>query len=124
MSKNKEKTKRTVSRRVAEIVGKLAERMVVENLIRNVTHHSIIKGDLSDLAQIIYLALLETDRPKLEQLFSSGEIRYYIVRMIINQYYSNRSPFYCEIRKFDRKSIEISSQISDTYDAEKDYFSR
>ena len=97
---------------------------MVEVLIQTVTHHSTVEGDLKDLAQIIYFALLQTDVARLEQLTASGEMQFYIVRMIQNQYFSNRSPFYCEIRRFRDRTSEISPQISDTYDSEKDYYNR
>ena len=123
MSK-KEKKLKPISRKASQIVGRIAESRMVEVLIQTVTHHSTVEGDLKDLAQIIYFALLQTDVERLEQLTASGEMQFYIVRMIQNQYFSNRSPFYAEIRRFRDRTSEISPQISDTYDSEKDYYNR
>ena len=123
MSK-KEKKLKPISRKASQIVGRIAESRMVEVLIQTVTHHSTVEGDLKDLAQIIYFALLQTDVARLEQLTTSGEMQFYIVRMIQNQYFSNRSPFYAEIRRFRDRTSEISPQISDTYDSEKDYYNR
>ena len=123
MSK-KEKKLKPISRKASRIVGTIAESRMVEVLIQSVTHHPAIAGDLKDLAQIIYFALLQTDVARLEQLTTSGEMQFYIVRMIQNQYFSNRSPFYAEIRRFRDRTSEISPQISDTYDSEKDYYNR
>lgn len=124
VAKRDEKKLKPISRNVSIIVGRIAECRTVEDLIRNVTHHSRIEGDLADLAQIIYIALLQTDIKRLEQLTTSGDLRFYIVRMIQNQYFSRNSPFYTEIRKFGDRTSEISTQISETYDAEKDYNNR
>lgn len=106
------------------IVGQLARSRAVEELVRNITHHPSIEADLADLVQIIYFALLQTDAKRLEEMTASGDIRFYIVRMIKNQYYSKNSPFYVEIRKFRDRSSEVSTQMAETYDAEKDYYNR
>ena len=124
VAKNKEKKLKPVSGKASKIVGQIAERRTVEDLVRNITHHSQLDANLADLVQIIYFALLQTDVKRLEDLTSSGGMRFYIVRMIQNQYFSKNSPFYAEIRKFSDRMSEITSQISETYDSEKDYNNR
>ena len=121
MATNDEPKLIPVSRKVAEIVGQLAKAKVVESLILNVTHSYSIHGNLSDLSQIIYFALLQTDPARLEHLASSGQMNFYIFRLITNQFFSETSPFYREIRRFSRRSSEISNQISETYETGKDY---
>lgn len=121
MAKRIEKKLKPISRKASKIVGQIAECRTVENLVRNITHHSQLDADLADLVQIIYFALLQTDVKRLEELTRSGEIKFYIVRMIQNQYFSKNSPFYIEIRKFGNRTSEISTQISETYDAERDH---
>lgn len=124
MAKREEKKLKPVTRKVSKIVGKIAESRTVEDLVRNITHHSSIEADLADLVQIIYFALLQTDVKRLEELTTNGGMKFYIVRMIQNQYFSKNSPFYMEIKKFSDRTSEISTQISETYDAEKDYNNR
>ncbi len=124
MAKRIEKKLKPISRKASKIVGQIAECRTVEDLVRNITHHAQLDADLEDLVQIIYFALLQTDAKRLEELTTSGGIKFYIVRMIQNQYFSKNSPFYMEIRKFSDRTSEISTQISETYDAEKDYNSR
>lgn len=119
MGKKSETKLRPVSIKTSEIVEGLARKKVVETLIRNVTHHSTIRDNLQDLVQIIYLALLETDPSKLEHLVSAGQIKFYIVRIIKNQYYSQSSPFFNEIRRFGRSSVQVSNQLSESYYTEK-----
>lgn len=124
MAFGREKRLKPVPLIVHKIVRDLAKSRTVENLVLSVTHHSCIKGELSDLTQIIYLALLQTEATRLQHLSSSGDLKFYIVRMIQNQYFSKNSPFYTEIRKFSDRTSEISTQISETYDADKDYYNR
>ena len=114
MYSKKEKPLKTVSRKVSLIVGEIARNRIVEDLILKITHHSSISDELEDLAQIIYFALLQTDSSLLEHLVSSRELKFYITRMIMNQYYSVNSPFYAEIRRFKDRSSEISLQFSDS----------
>ncbi len=124
MAKREEKKLKPVTRKVSKIVSQLARSRTVEDLVSNITHHSSIEADLADLVQIIYFALLQTDAKRLEELTTNGGIKFYIVRMIQNQYFSKNSPFYMEIRRFRDRSSEVSTQISETYDADKDYYNR
>jgi len=124
VAKRIEKKLKPISRKASKIVGQIAECRTVEDLVRNITHHSQLDANLSDLVQIIYFALLQTDVKRLEELTTSGGIKFYIVRMIQNQYFSKNSPFYMEIRRFSDRTSEISTQISETYDADKDYYNR
>lgn len=124
MAKRIEKKLKPISRKASKIVGQIAECRTVEDLVRNITHHAQLDADLADLVQIIYFALLQTDAKRLEELTTNGGIKFYIVRMIQNQYFSKNSPFYMEIRRFRDRSSEVSTQISETYDADKDYYNR
>jgi hypothetical protein len=124
VAKREEKKLKPVTRKVSKIVSQLARSRTVEDLVSNITHHSSIEADLADLVQIIYFALLQTDAKRLEELTTNGGIKFYIVRMIQNQYFSKNSPFYMEIRRFRDRSSEVSTQISETYDADKDYYNR
>ena len=124
LAKKEEQKLKPISKKASLIVRKVAESKTVEALILNITHRSRLEGDLEDLAQIIYFALLQTETKKLVDLSASGELRFYIVRMIQNQYFSKNSPFSRKIRGFGERTSGITAQISETYDAEKDYYSR
>ncbi len=114
--KEKETKSTPVSPVSAKIVEDLAHNRFVETLVLNVTHQSRIFGEIADLTQIIYLALLEMDSARLQTLVRSKELKFFVIRMITNQYYSVNSPFYKEIRKFKMKSCELSSQISESHE--------
>jgi hypothetical protein len=124
VARGKEKKLKPVSRKALMIVGHIAECRMVEDLVRNITHHSSLEGDLEDLVQIIYFALLQTEAKRLDELTKSGGMKFYIIRMIENQYFSKNSPFYTEVKKFRDRTSGITAHISETYDADKDYTNR
>lgn len=90
-----------------EIVEHLAKRKVVEHLVENITRRAATSANMQDLIQIIYLALLEYDSEKIEDLWERGQIKFFIVRIIINQYRTDHSPFADSIRKFARRSKDL-----------------
>lgn len=81
-----------------EIIGELARQRVVEGIVQSITHRPL-DGDILDLVQMVYLILLEYDEDKIIDLDEHGEIRYFIVRVVLNQYRSETSPFYRTFRR-------------------------
>ena len=90
-----------------EIISELAKGRIVEKVVMNVGH-SRLTADLSDLTQEIYLILLTYDEDKIIDLWEHGEICYFIARIAINQYKSNKSPFHIIYRKFGEQSKDIT----------------
>ena len=117
MAKEKEKNSKPVSRKASKIVGEIAKGGIVEELVRNTAHRSKLDADLSDLVQLVYLILLQTDIKRLESLTASGEMRFYIAGIIRRQYFSKSSPYYRVFKHFGSITSEISPQISETYEA-------
>jgi len=89
--------------RVVEI---LAQEQRVERLVRVIC--KVTSPILADLAQVIYLALLEYDNDKVVELYEKEQINFFLVRIIKNQWMSSTSPFYRIYRKFSRQSNELS----------------
>lgn len=81
-----------------EIVGTLAKNKVVEGIIANMTKG---KDDdtLKDLAQMVYVWLLEDDDEKIESIYNKKQLNYYITRMIINNLHSKNSRYYYMFKK-------------------------
>lgn len=77
----------------SNIINQLAKEKTVENIISNITPPRPDQAD-SDLAQDIYVNLLEKDELLIEELYSKGEINYFITRMITQNLFSKNSPFY------------------------------
>lgn len=88
-----------------EVVERLAKKRRVETLVATICKGS--SSNMQDLSQIIYVALLEYDEARLVELFENGQIDFFLVRVIKNQYFSNNSPFHRQIRKFGARSKPI-----------------
>ncbi|MBR1575872.1 MAG: hypothetical protein IJ654_05410 [Bacteroidales bacterium] len=89
-----------------EIVEILARERRVETMVQNIAH-APIADDLQDLAQMVYIVLLEYDDEKIEDLWENGQINFFIARIILNQYRTSHSPFYDLVRKFRERSEPI-----------------
>lgn len=83
-----------------EIIEEIANARYVERLIKNICHSSA--PELDDLSQMIYEILLTYDEAKIIDLYENRQLGFFIVRVIKNQYFSNSSPFYQELRRFQR----------------------
>lgn len=88
---------------VLNIVDKLARNRVVEDMIKNMN----INEYPDDLAQEIYLILLEYDKEKIEDIYNKNQINFFISRIITNQAFSKNSPFYLNYKKWDFNKEEL-----------------
>ena len=88
---------------VLNIVDKLARNRVVEDMIKNMN----INDYPDDLAQEIYLILLEYDKDKIEEMYNKNQINFFISRIITNQAFSKNSPFYLNYKKWDFNKEEL-----------------
>lgn len=88
---------------VLNIVDKLARKRVVEDMIKNMN----INDYPDDLAQEIYLILLEYDKEKIEDIYNKNQINFFISRIITNQAFSKNSPFYLNYKKWDLNKEEL-----------------
>ena len=77
---------------------------MVENIARRP-----IDYDLQDLAQMVYLIILEYDEEKLVDLWEHGQINFFVARIIINQYRSDNSPYYKLIKRHGQRSEDIDT---------------
>ena len=74
----------------------IANNKIVEGLV----HDYMVESDFADdLIQETYMILLDYNQTKLQQLIDKGHIRFYVARIVRNQYFSNTSNFY---RKYKR----------------------
>lgn len=75
-----------------EIVELIAKQKMIEDIILN------IKGEISsneqDLAQDLYLSLLDKEEEKVVALYEKGELRWFVTRMVVNNLKSVNSRFY------------------------------
>ena len=80
------------------VIEEIAKRKVVETICHNI---GIEGTDLEDLSQMIYVMLLEyQDQEKLVDMYARGELRFFIARMLTNNYFSKTSPWYQTYQKY------------------------
>lgn len=93
---------------VIEIIAK--ERMV-EQIVSNIAKSA--DNLLQDLQQDIYVDLLTKDEDKIVKLYESGQLKYFITRMVINNIHSTNSPYWCKYKRFTQNMNEITGDIAD-----------
>lgn len=90
-----------------EIVAELAKAHVVEDMCCNIAHVPSITADIQDLAQIVYIALLEYKDEYIIDMAKDSAIRFFIARMIINQWRTDHSPFRDLVTDFSSRTEEL-----------------
>lgn len=101
-----------------EIVADLARERKAEKIIRNLrTPCRMDRDAVQDLAQMAYLALLETDEEKVQRAYERGEIRFLLTAILKN----NLTPtgrYYQQFAKHDirKTNLEDAKEIADEQD--------
>lgn len=72
---------------------------------------NIAPGDYKDLCHEVIIQLYDIDEAKLAPLIESGAIRFWIVRMLINNYRSKTSRYHYKYRKPATRIRELKSEI-------------
>lgn len=101
------------------VIAWLARNRVVEEMIRN-TAKGTENPAYDDLAQMIYLSLLEKDEEKIRAMYEKGELRWFIARMVVNNLRSTTSPFWYRYRKptiYQPIEDIITDEMKDEYAA-------
>lgn len=88
------------------IINKIAQDRMVETIISNVTKNNGLE-DYKDLANDIYLELLEKDEEVIDNLYEKGNLNFYITRMVLNNVDSKTSRFYYKYIKNKLKQISM-----------------
>lgn len=93
----------------AQIINYVANSKIVEEIIGGITYSKFEnKENLKDLAQDIYLQLLQMDTKKLNDLYCKNQLRYWITRIITNNIHSKTSPYYYQYKKARMQSVNIN----------------
>ena len=79
------------------MLNKIANERLVEEICKNL---GVSPKYMDDLAQEIYLILLEYNQTKLQEIYDKGQLNFFLTRIIKNQYFSNTSPFFKKYRKY------------------------
>ena len=83
----------------------IAKEKMVETAITNIAKTN--SDILNDLSQEIYLDLLQKDEDKIINLYETNQLRFFIVRMILNNLFSKNSPFYQTFKKNTNTTVNI-----------------
>ena len=86
------------------IIEELARGRQVEEILER---NNISSPYVSDLAQDIYVQLLEKDGAIIEGLYERGELLYFVRKMITNNIFSVTSPYYRKYEDFRKRSDEL-----------------
>ena len=88
-----------------KIIDEISKQKVVEEVVYNIGD----KGDedLKDLIQDIYINLLEKEDNLIETLYSENQLKFYIIRMVVNNIHSKNSPYYTKYKKDKINKVKI-----------------
>lgn len=92
------------------LMNAIAGQHMVEGIVCNIAGSPVLGADMRDLCQEVYLALMEYDLGRLTDLWESGAMRFFIARIVLNQWRSVTSPFYAKIRRFRRRAVDIDGK--------------
>ena len=87
------------------IIDEISKDKIVEEIVYNIGD----KGDedLKDLVQDIYINLLEKEDSLIETLYNTNKLKFYIIRMVVNNIHSKNSPFYTKYKKDKINKVNI-----------------
>ena len=88
-----------------EIIQEISKDKIVEEIVYNIGS----KGDedLKDLIQDIYINLLEKEDNLIETLYNTNQLKYFIIRMVVNNIHSKNSPYYTKYKKDKINKVKI-----------------
>lgn len=93
---------------VSSIVEELYKTNIITELCENI---GVLPKDMDDFTQEIYLILLEYNEEKLIEIYNKNQLKFFIVRIIQNQYNSKNSPFYMKYKRYSQRASELTQDI-------------
>lgn len=99
-----------------DIIDQAARDRLVESVILAVTRRRSLPQDLQDLAQMVYVALLESTEETIADIHAKGQLRQYVAGIVIRQIWSERSTWhYLLLHRLDnkRRPLEDAMNVPD-----------
>ena len=87
------------------MIDEISKDKIVEEIVYNIGCRG--DEDLKDLVQDIYINLLEKEDNLIETLYSTNQLKFYIIRMVVNNIHSKNSPFYTKYKKDKINKVNI-----------------
>lgn len=84
-------------------IDHIIKNKIIENLVDAYNVPSTYKDDL---IQEIYLIILQYDSNTLKQLYDKKQLKYFIAKIITNQFFSKTSTFYKTYKKYYKQLID------------------
>lgn len=103
-----------------EIIEELAKNKIVEEIISNISKGTF--KDTEELIQDIYLNLLEKSPELIIGLYERNELKFFITRMVHNNLFSKNSPFYMKYGRWNERRTEITNDIKDNLENDRDQY--
>lgn len=88
-----------------KIIDEISKNKIVEEVVYNIGDRG--DEDLKDLIQDIYINLLEKEDNLIETLYNTNQLKYFIIRMVVNNIHSKNSPYYTKYKKDKINKIKI-----------------
>ena len=88
-----------------KIIDEISKDKVVEEIAYNIGDRG--DEDLKDLIQDIYINLLEKEDNLIETLYNTNQLKYFIIRMVVNNIHSKNSPYYTKYKKDKINKVKI-----------------
>ncbi len=88
-----------------KIIDEISKDKLVEEIVYNIGDRG--DEDLKDLIQDIYINLLEKEDNLIETLYDTNQLKYFIIRMVVNNIHSKNSPYYTKYKKDKIYKVKI-----------------
>lgn len=96
----------------SEIINIIAREKMVEEIVNNINYSKQEdEEDIKDLAQDTYINLLLLDNEKLNHLYETGQLKFFIARMLTNNIHSVTSRYHYNYRINKNKHTDITDAI-------------
>lgn len=91
-----------------KIINQLAKDKALETIINNVAHN-LPDNHKQDLAQDLYLDLLNKPDDLIINLYNANQLNFFLARMVTNSIYSTTSRYYYDYVKWDINKRELNN---------------
>lgn len=95
-----------------EIINIIYKEQWIENIIKKYNLDESLKADF---IQEMYIILLEYNEDKIVELYNKNQLRYFLIRICVNNYKSVTSPWYKKYMKYNKELINNNIDLT-TYE--------
>lgn len=98
------------------MLNSIVKSVYEEGLINEIAENlGVTETEWDDFLQEIYLIILQYNKEKIIGMYERGELKYWLIRVCINQYCSKNSPFYKKYKKYytilDGNNFNLTDEI-------------